>query len=184
MRYKDLIVKYLMIMGFGLLIFYIDEKDFFHYKWTLALIDVLAFFKAAYFIYFSYKKILHISENNIPYNGYLRFMLINIFMVILSFSVDYMCLYKVDHNCFVGINKHFSYYELIFEFWYFSVLNFSFFGYGYLMPISVASKFVVLLEVILSFTTVFFILSDFVSLKESLSDQMKSKKKNNKRNVM
>ncbi len=179
MKYNDLIFKYAMIMIFGIIIFYIDEKDFFDYTLTLFLIDILALIKSILIVYLSYKKIVHITEHDIPYHVYLRFMLINIFLVILSFTVDYICLYKVDHHSFIGLHKNFNYPELIFEFWYFSVLNFSFFGYGYLMPISVASKFVVLLEVLLSFTTIFFVLSDFVSLKDSLSNRLKEKRKQN-----
>jgi len=176
MKYSDLVYKYGMVMLFGILVFYIDETDFFDYKITLGLIALLALIKSILFIYFSYNKIIHITINDVPYHAYIRFMLVNIFLVILSFSVDFMCLYKVDNHSFTGLSHFkFSRLELIFEFWYFSVLNFSFFGYGYVMPVTIASKFVVVLEVLLSFSTIFFILSDFISLKESLQEKMRKK---------
>lgn len=56
----------------------------------------------------------------------------------------------------------------MFEFGYFSVLNFSFFGYGDITPATIPAKIIVLTEIVLAFLTVIFILSDFISLKESL----------------
>jgi hypothetical protein len=58
--------------------------------------------------------------------------------------------------------------QLLFECFYFSVLNFSFFGYGDILPRSVPAKLVMLLEVVTAFTTVIFLISDFVSMKDSM----------------
>jgi hypothetical protein len=48
------------------------------------------------------------------------------------------------------------------------VLNFSFFGFGDVTPLTVPAKLVTMMEVLLAFFTVIFLLSDFVSLKDSL----------------
>ena len=48
------------------------------------------------------------------------------------------------------------------------MLNFSFFGYGDITPHHVSSKFVMLLEVVTAFSTVIFLLSDFISMKEAI----------------
>jgi len=55
----------------------------------------------------------------------------------------------------------------------FSVLNFSFFGYGDIIPAQIPSKIVMLLEVITAFTTVIFLISDFVSMKDSMRNRDK-----------
>jgi len=56
----------------------------------------------------------------------------------------------------------------------FSVLNFSFFGYGDIIPAHIPSKIVMLLEVITAFTTVIFLISDFVSMKDSMRNRDKT----------
>ena len=56
-------------------------------------------------------------------------------------------------------------YELV----YFSLLNFSNFGFGDVVPLSIFGKTIVTIEIIISFVTIIFILSDFVSLKESFA---------------
>jgi hypothetical protein len=58
--------------------------------------------------------------------------------------------------------------ELLFECFYFSVLNFSFFGYGDITPAHIPGKVIMLLEVVTAFSTVIFLLSDFASMKESM----------------
>ncbi len=177
MNYWEVIIKYGIIVFLGFIIFYIDDQDFFYSSVTLALINVISILKTAYFIQFSYKKIIEISISEIAYHTFLGFMLVNISMIMLSFAVDYLCVYQVDPKSFVGIDPKFSFPELAFEFWYFSVLNFSFFGYGMIMPTTIPSKIVVMLEVLISFLSIVFILSDFVSLKESLSKRTNSTSK-------
>ena len=58
--------------------------------------------------------------------------------------------------------------RMFFDCFFYSVLNFSFFGFGDIMPQTIPAKIVTLLEVILAFFTVIFLLSDFISLKDSL----------------
>mgnify|MGYP002778382240 CR=1 FL=1 len=57
---------------------------------------------------------------------------------------------------------------------YFSVLNFSFFGYGDITPQTIPAKLATLTEIVLAFLTVIFILSDFISLKDSLRARRKN----------
>jgi hypothetical protein len=57
---------------------------------------------------------------------------------------------------------------VFFDCFFYSVLNFSFFGFGEILPQTIPAKIVTLLEVILAFFTVIFLLSDFISLKDSL----------------
>lgn len=58
--------------------------------------------------------------------------------------------------------------EEVFDFFYFSVLNFTFFSYGDLINGTVPAKIVVLMEVIIAFLTIIYILSDFISMKDLL----------------
>jgi predicted transcriptional regulator len=66
--------------------------------------------------------------------------------------------------------------RLLFEFLFFSLQQFTFFGYGNLLPSSVLAKILSMLELTISFLTVLFILSDFNSLKESLLTRVDTRK--------
>ena len=54
---------------------------------------------------------------------------------------------------------------------------FSNLGMATILPETTAAKSITMCEVVLSFVTLIFILADFISLKESLSDYTKKKKK-------
>lgn len=76
---------------------------------------------------------------------------------VFSFATDYTCLYQFDHMAFEGMSVHSnSYVYNLFHFFYFSVITFSTVGYGDIAPISEAARFVVMLEIFLSFFLVVF----------------------------
>jgi hypothetical protein len=95
-------------------------------------------------------------------------MAYNMAQITLSFALDFYCLYRIDPTSLSGIDPELRGLALFFECFYFSVLNFSFFGYGDIIPARVPGKVVMLLEVVTAFSTVIFLLSDFVSIKESM----------------
>ncbi|MEZ2414995.1 potassium channel family protein [Muriicola sp. E247] len=80
-----------------------------------------------------------------------------IIISIFSFATDYTCLYQFDQMAFEGMSVHSnSYVYNLFHFFYFSVITFSTVGYGDIAPISEAARFVVMLEIFLSFFLVVF----------------------------
>lgn len=108
------------------------------------------------------------SRQNMAYHRFMVLMLVNMSQIITSFALDYHCLHCINSESFSGINPEFNAFELVFEFFYFSVLNFTFFGYGDITPMTVPAKLVTMTEVVLAFVTVIFLLSDFISLKDSI----------------
>lgn len=122
-------------------------------------------------VYYFCESLLHLVEataKDQPYHRFLMLMAYNMTEVTISFAVDFYCLNRLDPTSFSGIDSSLRGLELMFECFYFSVLNFSFFGYGDITPAHIPAKIVMLLEVITAFSTVIFLLSDFVSMKESM----------------
>ncbi len=110
------------------------------------------------------------SFYDVPYYRFMFFIALNIFVIIISFATDFVCLSQVDKFSLQGIPLHSSLFERIFECFYFSVLNFSFFGYGDILPRTVPAKIILMEEALLSFLTMILVLSDFISLKDSIAD--------------
>lgn len=79
---------------------------------------------------------------------------------ILSFATDYTCLYQFENSAFNGMPVHSdTYIYNLYHFIYFSVITFSAVGYGDIVPISDVAKFVVMLEIFLSFFIIVFALT-------------------------
>ena len=166
---KDYIIKYVAVVIMGVLVFYVDSVEFIDDIFTKFLIFGLVIFKSVFFFIESFQKILQATKNDVAYHKFLIFMAINIALIILSFGIDFLCLYQVEPHSFIGIPDNLNFSRRAFELIYFSVLNFSNFGFGDITPASILSKSIVTIEIVISFVTIIFILSDFVSLKESVS---------------
>lgn len=160
----------LVILG-GLFIFWIDDQEFFNPASTTLFVISLSILKWSYFIWIGYRKIIEVSDNGTAYHRFLLFVVMNISVLVLSFGIDYWCLYRINPKSFVGIDPTLTIPEQLFETWYFSVLNFSFFGYGEIMPRTIPAKLILIMETIISFLTIILVLSDFISLKESLAEE-------------
>lgn len=128
----------------------------------------VAFTKTAFFFVENLQHILMATRDNMPYHRVLGLMGVNMAQITLSFAMDFWCLETAEPASFSAIDAAWSQAEQIFEFFFFSVLNFSFFGFGDVTPQTVPAKLVTMMEVLLAFFTVIFLLSDFVSLKDSL----------------
>lgn len=135
---------------------------------TCLLVLALALMKTIFFFAENLTHILLATRDNMPYHKVLGLMGVNMAQITLSFALDFWLLETADAESFSSINAAWSRSELIFEFFFYSVLNFSFFGFGDVTPLTVPAKLVTMMEVLLAFFTVIFLLSDFVSLKDSL----------------
>jgi hypothetical protein len=140
---------------------------------VLALLVALwAAIKTAYYFAETLRHLLEATAQDLAYHRFLLVVAYNMAQITLSFAIDFYCLFWIDPDS-LSIDNNMRGLELMFECFYFSVLNFSFFGYGDITPHHVASKFVMLLEVVTAFSTVIFLLSDFVSIKEAMRRKQK-----------
>ena len=124
--------------------------------------------KTLYYLFETLRHLAEATSTDLAYHRFLLLMSYNMAQITLSYALDFYCLYRIDPTSLTGIDPELHGLELLFECFYFSVLNFSFFGYGDIIPAHVPGKIVMLLEVITAFSTVIFLLSDFVSMKESM----------------
>lgn len=133
-----------------------------------ALVLIASWLKTAFFGVENIRQLWRASAENMPYYKFLLLMLVNMLQIIVAFALDYHVLYRLSPESFGGVNPQLAGAALVFEFFYFSSLNFMFFGYGDITPQAVPAKLLTLTEITLAFVTVIFLLSDFISLKESI----------------
>ena len=142
---------------------------------VLPVVILVSLTKTAFFGFENIRQLFEATRRNLPYHHFMMLMLVNMTQIILSFGLDFHCLYIVNKASFSVDLESASLFETVFEFVYYSTLNFTFFGYGDVTPQSIPAKFITMTEILLAFITVIFLLSDFISLKESLGKPKESK---------
>jgi hypothetical protein len=135
------------------------------FLWVIALWAAL---KTCYYYAENLRHIQEAASTNLPYYRFLMLVAYNMAQITISYALDFYCLEQIDHDSLSGIKPDLAGAALLFECFYFSVLNFSFFGYGDIIPANIPAKLVMLMEVVTAFATVIFLLSDFVSMKDSM----------------
>jgi Ion channel len=168
-KYLPNILEYAAIIFLGELILILEENQTMNKEMIFILIVVICWVKTGWFSIETSHQLVSATRKNMPYHRFLYIMGINMTQIVMSFAIDFYTLIRLDTNSFNGINPDFSQPELLFECLYFSMLNFSFFGYGDITPNIVPSKIVTVTEIVLAFSTVIFILSDFITLKDSIA---------------
>ena len=142
---------------------------------VLPVVILVSLTKTAFFGFENIRQLFEATRRNLPYHHFMMLMLVNMTQIILSFGLDFHCLYIVNKASFSVDLESASLFETVFEFVYYSTLNYTFFGYGDVTPQSIPAKFITMTEILLAFITVIFLLSDFISLKESLGKPKESK---------
>ena len=135
------------------------------------LLNLTAAWAALKTFYYFAENLRHLQDatnTDLAYHKFVILLAYNMAQITISFAIDFFCLLAIDRQSLTGIAPELKGGELLFECFYFSVLNFSFFGYGDITPAIIPAKIIMLLEVVTAFCTVIFLLSDFVSMKESM----------------
>ncbi len=133
------------------------------------LVVVWAGVKTAFYFGETLWHLVQATASDLPYHRFLLLMAYNMAEVTVSYAFDFFCLFRISSTNIDGIESSLRGAPLFFECLYFSTLNFSFFGYGDILPASIPAKIVMLFEVVTAFTTVIFLISDFVSMKDSMT---------------
>lgn len=126
-------------------------------KFLPFLIVSLAFFKTIFIVKLTFTQLSKIIEESHQLNHVLTLFGVLIILIVLSFSADYQALYILNSENFkFETIPNNSFFLQFFEFLYFSFITFSSVGYGDIVPISIAGKLIVILEVFLSFFVLVF----------------------------
>ena len=177
---RDIIIKYVVIIALGFIVFYMDELEIIDPEINTVLILVICGSKTLFFIQQSLRKIIEVINKNVAYFRFLIFMTMNMLIIIVSFGIDFFCLNQVSSSHFSGLPANASQSRLIFEFIYLSMLGFNNLGFYDIVPVSIAAKSLVMIEILIYYLSIILILSDFISLRDSVIEERIKKQSTSK----
>jgi hypothetical protein len=167
MKYKELIIGFLLVVGFALVDFLMIDLMM-PKGLILSTVFIFSLTKVLYIVIRCFKRIVTISHMDIPYHRFLLFIAANVSLIVVSFSLDYLAVYHLDNTSFSGLEETTNVVEEYFKLFYLSLLMFTNMGVANVVPLKIPAEILVMFEAIVSFVTLIFILSDYVTLRDSL----------------
>ena len=136
---------------------YVDHEAF-SFSYIVLLLAITKTVIIAYVTLMKVSKLMNVchSLNNLIWT--FSFLIL---ITLVSFATDYTCLFQSNSDSFDGLaHINNSYLSNLYQFFYFSTTTFSTVGFGDIRPVSDAAKFVVMLEIFLSFLIIVFSLAN------------------------
>ncbi len=136
---------------------------------TAAIVIVLlALAKSVLVVWANLIRVHQVTAEHLPFHRYLAFLVLSLSLLIFSFGLDTYLLHRLVPGSYAGFAPQLSELELLFESYYFSFLNLTIYGVVEIVPKTVAAKLLLIFEEALVFLTLVYVLSDFVSLRDSI----------------
>lgn len=132
------------------------------------LVVLLALGKSVVVVWANLTRVHQVTVEHLPFHRYLAFLVLSLSLLIFSFGLDTYLLQRLVPGSYAGFNPRFTELELLFESYYFSFLNLTIYGVVEIIPKSIAAKTLLIFEEALVFLTLVYVLSDFVSLRDSI----------------
>ncbi len=97
----------------------------------------------------------------------MTFIGVSIVLFILSYGIDFYCLYAIRPEAFIGIPAAESMLNNFVTFFYFSITNFTTAGLGDILPNAASARIFIGSELIISFFFTIFIIANLSMLRDS-----------------
>ncbi len=122
------VVEYVALVAWWLLWAYVLPAERWSPWFFSAVVIAGCWFKTLFFGTENLSQLYAAAREDLSHHRFLILMGINMTQMILSFAFDFHLLYLQNNLCFTGVSETVSGGEALFDFFYLSTLNFSFFG--------------------------------------------------------
>ena len=164
--YIRLFFEHGIVLSVGLAIFWVDDKEFLAYLYPKLFVVAWATAKTCFFFWDTLRRIAQFLREDPNYLRFVQFVSVSVTLILLSFAIDYWCLFLVEPTSFLGLPAEQGTGLQFFNLLYFSVCTFVTVGYGDIAPQTLAAKYLTVLEMALSFFSIILVISNFSHFKD------------------
>lgn len=166
--------KYLAVILIGFVIFLLDYYELASAITNEIILAIISISKSVYFIYFVFRTIKETAHKDFRFQEFLSFIVTSILLVIVSFAIDYYCLFRINADAFSGlIHKQHIITEFI-TFFYYSISVFTTAGFGDVKPNSTSCQIFVSMELMIAFFFTILVIANISHIRSSFTKKIDS----------
>lgn len=151
----------------GIAIFLLDYYELANLFINELLLLCISLLKSSYFIYYVFDRIKMTAHKEFYYHEFLSFISSSVLLIVISFSVDFYCLFRIDIDAFSGIVSARNIFPEFINFFYYSISVFTTAGFGDIKPNSTTSQVLVSAELMIAFFFTILFIANISHIRES-----------------
>ena len=170
------VYKFLFVIFIGVVIFLIGRQELGNSTVNEAILFVYSLAKTVFFFSLLFARIRETADHQLDYKDILTFIGYNTLLIVISYGIDYLCLYEIDQHSFSGITTRGQLIPHIITFIYFSIATFSTAGLGDIAPHTTVAQLLISSEMMLSWFLTILVIANFSSIRETFKQKSPSDK--------
>ncbi|MCC7504794.1 MAG: hypothetical protein IT259_05830 [Saprospiraceae bacterium] len=171
MKYIKETAPFAYVIFLGIAIFLLDLFEFSSESARKGILIPVALFKASYFLYLLISRLRKTAGQQFFFYQFANFIALSVLLVVVSFSLDYYCFYRIDASSFSGIPPGISTLKEFLAFFYFSVSTFTTAGLGDITPRGSLTQVLVALQLSIGWLTTVLVIGNIAHLREDLTQR-------------
>ncbi len=165
------VYKFLFVVFIGVVIFMIGRKELGNSTVNEAILLIYSLAKTVFFFSLLFDRIRLTADHHVGYTDILTFIGYNTLLVVMSYAIDYLCLYEINQHSFTGITTRSELIPHLITFFYFSIATFSTAGFGDITPHTTVAQLLISSEMMLSWFLTILVIANFSSIRETFKKQ-------------
>lgn len=157
----------------GTLVFLADYYELKNPFFRELVLTAISLTKSVWFVMFVVRHIRLGTEKDFYFHEFRGFIGVSILLFVLSYALDFYCLYQIRSDSFRGLPANPDLLEFFITFFYFSVTNFTTAGLGDILPNTESARLFVASELIISFFFTILVIANLSMLRESFANKPK-----------
>lgn len=163
------ISPFIFVILIGVLIYLLDLFEFSSESARTGILATISLFKSAYFLWLLLTRLKRTAGQDFFFYEFARFIALSVLLVVVSFALDYYCLFRIDETEFRGVLSDASRRIELLTFFYFSVSTFTTAGLGDITPLGMVAQALVALQLCIGWLTTVLVIGNVAHLRESLT---------------
>lgn len=165
--HRPMLYKFSIVLIIGFILFIIGGKEMGKGIVPEAILLIYSLLKTFYFFKLVINRIKYTAHQVLDTKDIMSFIGINTILIVISYAVDYICLFEINKHSFSGVETWGHLGPHFVTFLYFSIVTFSTAGVGDIAPITLSARLLTSAELMLAWFLTILVIANFSFIRES-----------------